>query len=129
MSETIRNYRRKGYNRVDKYEADNKQQSTVDLKSVANRVIAVTKSYSGGMSFEVSNSAADLSGAATINIEMSISGDNWEQAVDSNGTDLTYSLSSGNTIMDAISGIPEGTLLRIVVVESLTGVLIVTTRQ
>ena len=119
---------RKGYERVARREASNKQSNTVILKET-DQPIAVTNSYSGGMSFEVSNPSSDLSGPATINVEMSVSGVNWEQATDANGDDFTYTLAAGATIMEAISGIPEGTLLRLVLSGSVTGTLEVTTRQ
>lgn len=125
----MRDSSRKGYVRVTSKEGPNKQESTVVLTGVANQPIAVTNSYSGGMSFEVSNSDSDLSGPATVNVEMSVSGKNWEQATDANGDDLTYILAVGATIMEAISGIPLGTNLRLVVVEALTGTLYITTRQ
>lgn len=125
----MRDSSRKGYVRVTQKEGPNKQESTVVLTGTANQPIAVTNSYSSGMAFEVSDSNSDLSGSATVNVEMSVSGKNWEQATDANGDAFTYTLAVGATIMEAISGIPLGTNLRLVVVEALTGTLVVTTRQ
>jgi hypothetical protein len=127
MSEGLREWKHSGISRTQQATRDNIQKTTAILRS-ANQVIASTKSYSGGMSFEVSNSGSNLSAPATINIEMSITGLNWTQAVDSIGNDLTYILTSGSTIMDSITGIAEGVSLRIVVEENLTGTLQIATR-
>lgn len=127
MSQGIRQHRSLGTSFVHNREADTIQKSTITLRE-ANQVIASTKSYSSGMSFEVANLAANLSGSATVNIQMSVSGTNWVQAVDANGNNFTYTLTSGGVVIDAITGIPEGTPLRIVVVENLTGTLEIATR-
>lgn len=127
MSSQLRGFQQKGVVSTKPYERDNIQSKSVSLNQ-ANQIIANTKSFSGGMGFEVSNVADDLSGAATVNVEMSISGKNWEQATDVNDADLTYSLVSGATIMESISGIPDGVFLRIVVEENLTGTLEVVTK-
>lgn len=128
----IRNNSRRGIITTTEREIANKKQNSFELKNVANTVIATTNSHSGAMSFEVSNvDDNDLSLTVTVNIEMSVSGSgsNWQLATDSAGDDLTYTLAQGAVIMDAISGIPKGTNLRIVVVTAATGNLIVTTRQ
>jgi len=127
----LRDSSRKGYARVTQKEGPNLKKNSVILTGVANTPIAVTNSYSGGMSFEVSNPDSDLSASATINVQISVSGsgDNWAQATDSIGEDLTYTLDSGGVLIDAISGIPLGTPLRLIVVEAITGTLEISTRQ
>ncbi|GAG79003.1 unnamed protein product, partial [marine sediment metagenome] len=80
---------RKGSVKALRKEGPNKQSKTVILNQT-DQPIALTNSYSGGMSFEIANSADDLSDSATINVEMSVSGSNWEQATDSTGDDFTY---------------------------------------
>ncbi len=122
---------RKGYIRTTQKEGPNLKQDTVILSGLANTPIAVTNSYSGAMSFEVANPSSDLSGSATINVQISVSGvgDNWIQATDSNGDNLTYTLTAGSVVIEAISGIPLGTPLRLIVVETVTGTLEIAKRQ
>jgi len=123
-----RNFSPKGYHRVARKELANLKKITTILAQT-DQPIAVTNSYSGGMSFEVSNPSSDLSGVATINVEMSVSGTNWIQATDSSGDDFTYTLAAGETIAEAISGIPQGTKLRLILSGSVTGTLEIATRQ
>lgn len=112
---------------VKPFEKQDKTKESVSLSS-ANQVIASNiRPFNGALAFEVANPDSDLSGDATINLQLSVSGQNWVQAVDINGDNITYTLSSGNTIADSISGIPEGVYMQIVVVENLTGTLIVST--
>lgn len=117
-----KNYRNKPLT-VTKYESEDKLITEVSLAE-ANQVLTIPfRPYSGSVAFEVSNIDNDLSGSATVNLQLSVSGQNWVQAVDINGDNITYSLTAGNTIADTVSGIPEGTYLRLIVVENLTGTL------
>jgi hypothetical protein len=78
--------------------------------------------------YQIADPLATLSGALTVNLEMSNDGVNWLQATDANGDAITHSLSAGSSIMEKLSDVNHFVKLRFSFASAVTGTLDISIR-
>lgn len=107
---------------------DSELNDTLILPGSGNNAILLRPSYTGFISYQISDPSSTLSGALTINLEMSNDGQNWLPATDATDTTITHSLSAGSSVMEKLSDVNPAIKLRLVFVTAVTGTLNISTR-
>lgn len=109
-------------------EKDSVKNEDFVLTGSGTDALFIRSSYSGFVSYQVSDPDSTLSGALTINLEMSDDGKNWVQATDASDIDITDSLSAGNSILQKLSDVNPAIKFRLVFASTVTGTLQISTR-
>jgi hypothetical protein len=115
-------------NTVIDLQIDSQQDVILSLSGNGGDLIMLRPSYTGFVSYQLSDPDSTLSGSLTINLEMSNDGINWLQATDSGGEVITHTLAAGGTVMEKLSDVNPAIKLRLNLVTAVTGDLQVSTR-
>ena len=109
-------------------EKDSVKNENFVLTGSGSDYLLIRPSYSGFVSYQVSDPNSILSGTLTVNLEMSDDGKNWIQATDAADEDITDSLSAGGSIMQKLSDVNPAIKFRLALVSAVTGTLQISTR-
>ncbi len=113
---------------TQKVEKDNFIKENVVLTGAGTQYYAIRTAVNGFVIYQLSDPSSTLSGALTVNLEMSNDGENWLQATDANGDDITHSLSAGSSVMEKLSDVNPFVKLRLDLSSAVTGTLLISTR-
>jgi len=118
----------KGIQLVNLLEKDTVENTELVLTGSTSQSYFIRPAYSGFVSYQVSDPGTTLSGALTINLEMSNDGKNWAQATDANGDDITHSLTAGSSILEKLSDVNPAIKFRLTFASATTGTVSISTR-
>lgn len=107
---------------------DISESKEISLSGNGDQYASLPSPSRGFATYQVSNADDDLSGALTINLQMSNDGINWIQATDANGDNITHSLASGSSVMEKLSDVNPFVGLRLAFPTAVTGTLSVFVR-
>lgn len=109
-------------------ERDNFIKESFILNGGGAQYYALRSAVNGYLVYQLSDPDSNLSGALTINLEMSNDGSNWLQATDSNGDDITHILTVGGSVMEKLSDVNPFVKLRLSLVSAVTGEILISVR-
>jgi len=109
-------------------EKDSQLVENITLDGSGEQYYMLRPSYTGFISYQISDPDSNLSDACAINLEMSNDGVNWLQATDANSEDITHSLAVGSTVLEKLSDVNPAIKLRLYFTSSVTGEITISTR-
>lgn len=115
-------------NLVVSLEKDTQNNISLELSGNGGDLLLLRPSYTGFVSYQLSDPDSTLSGGLAINLEMSNDGINWIQATDASGDDISHSLLVGESVMEKLSDVNPAIKLRLNLVTAVTGTLQISTR-